>query len=343
MTVSQYQYLVDRGWRRSGKYLYKPDISESCCSQYTIRLKVSVFSPSKGNRKTVAKMKRELGNGFADPEPSYSNCGYELSKIIDHAENSNIDIVTVKSEFDQEVFEIYRKYQASVHNDKLEDISPESFTRFLIDTPLAFEESTEMKLATGYGSYQQKYYLRSKLIAVSFIDILPYCVSGVYFVYDPEYSQLSLGTYSSLREIAYTQRLETFMPEIQWYYLGLYIHSCPKMRYKSSFKPSELLCPKTLNWVGFKEIEPVLEKNVKSILAGEDGVPLTDPIPVSSLSGAEKDIGGSKIYIYDEGIIRIVSYKNLVLSNPAASKLVNQLCQITGNEIFMNITFVIGN
>ena len=51
----------------------------------------------------------------------------------------------------------------------------------------------------GYGSFHQQYWLENKLIAVGVIDILPHCVSSVYFFYDPDYSHLSLGTYASLR------------------------------------------------------------------------------------------------------------------------------------------------
>lgn len=51
----------------------------------------------------------------------------------------------------------------------------------------------------GYGSFHQQYWLGQKLIAVGVIDILPHCVSSVYFFYDPDYGHLSLGTYASLR------------------------------------------------------------------------------------------------------------------------------------------------
>lgn len=38
----------------------------------------------------------------------------------------------------------------------------------------------------GYGSFHQQYWLDDdKLIAVGVIDILPKCVSSVYFFYDP--------------------------------------------------------------------------------------------------------------------------------------------------------------
>lgn len=80
------------------------------------------------------------------------------------------------------------------------------------------------------------------------IDILPHCISSVYFFYDPEYGFLSLGTYSSLRELAYAQQLQRDLPELRYYYMGFYIHSCPKMRYKAKLTASYLLCPEVYTW-----------------------------------------------------------------------------------------------
>lgn len=40
--------------------------------------------------------------------------------------------------------------------------------------------------------------LDNKLIAVGVVDVLPGCVSSVYFFYDPDYSFLSLGTFGAL-------------------------------------------------------------------------------------------------------------------------------------------------
>lgn len=48
---------------------------------------------------------------------------------------------------------------------------------------------------SGYGSFHEQYWLDNELIAVGVIDILPSCVSSVYFFYDPAYSHLSLGTF----------------------------------------------------------------------------------------------------------------------------------------------------
>ena len=43
LETRDYQKLIDRGWRRSGKILYKPNLEESCCPPYTIRLDVKVL------------------------------------------------------------------------------------------------------------------------------------------------------------------------------------------------------------------------------------------------------------------------------------------------------------
>jgi arginyl-tRNA---protein transferase len=79
------------------------------------------------------------------------------------------------------------------------------------------------------------------------VDILPRGLSSVYLFYDPSFSQylVPLGTYSSLREITWTRDVAR-LPN---YYLGYYIHSNTKMRYKANFKPSQLLCPETYQWV----------------------------------------------------------------------------------------------
>ena len=41
-----YEALINRGWRRSGKHLYRPHNSESCCPAISIRLDVLKFSPN---------------------------------------------------------------------------------------------------------------------------------------------------------------------------------------------------------------------------------------------------------------------------------------------------------
>lgn len=61
------------------------------------------------------------------------------------------------------------------------------------------------------------------------------------------------------REIAFTRHLHNTCPNLKYYYMGFYIHSCCKMRYKGNFHPSDLLCPETYNWFPIKDCIPKLE------------------------------------------------------------------------------------
>lgn len=53
----------------------------------------------------------------------------------------------------------------------------------------------------GYGSFHQQYWLDGRIVAVGVIDILPACVSSVYLYYHPDFTSLSLGSYSALRSV----------------------------------------------------------------------------------------------------------------------------------------------
>ncbi|KFW89267.1 Arginyl-tRNA--protein transferase 1, partial [Phalacrocorax carbo] len=135
-----------------------------------------------------------------------------------------------KSSFNQSAT-LFAKYQMAIHKDTPSECGETEFTRFLCDSPLEAENAPTGP-ECGYGSFHQQYWLDGKIIAVGVIDILPYCVSSVYLYYDPDYSFLSLGVYSALREIAFTRQLHEKSPDLCFYYMGFYIHSCPKMRYK---------------------------------------------------------------------------------------------------------------
>ncbi|RRS32034.1 MAG: arginyl-tRNA-protein transferase [Epsilonproteobacteria bacterium (ex Lamellibrachia satsuma)] len=80
-------------------------------------------------------------------------------------------------------------------------------------------------------------YIRDgKLIGVDLIDILDDGISSIYFYYDPDYANLSLGTYSLLYQIQLAKILE-----LPWIYLGYWVEGCKAFAYKSKFQPQELL------------------------------------------------------------------------------------------------------
>ncbi|XP_036801777.1 arginyl-tRNA--protein transferase 1 [Oncorhynchus mykiss] len=112
----------------------------------------------------------------------------------------------------------------------------------------------------GHSSFHQQYWLDGRIVAVGVVDILPTCVSSVYLYYHPDFTSLSLGSYSALKEVTFTGHLQKVSPKLCYYYLSFYIHSCPKMRYKGQYQPSDLLCPETYVFVPIESCIPSLEQ-----------------------------------------------------------------------------------
>jgi arginine-tRNA-protein transferase len=213
-----------------------------------------VGNPRKAKEIRMERKKNKLIQRGVDPEniewkKRHNSDPKTLEDFIRHPDNAvkNLSIRTVKvgspefeETFDLE-YELYRSYQITVHNDSETECTKKQFTRFLCDNP--FSSMNDI-----YGAYHQQYYVDDVLIAVGVVDVLPSCLSSVYFFYSKDYMNLSLGTFGALRELAYVRELNQSHPDIRYYYMGFYIHSCPKMRYKGSFSPSYLLCPEVYTW-----------------------------------------------------------------------------------------------
>eukprot|EP00761_Pharyngomonas_kirbyi_P006913 gb/GECH01006922.1/.p1 GENE.gb/GECH01006922.1/~~gb/GECH01006922.1/.p1 ORF type:complete len:573 (+),score=153.54 gb/GECH01006922.1/:1-1719(+) len=463
LTTEHYQELIDRNWRRSGQFLYKPNLTQCCCPLYTIRLDVHKFQPNKKQKKTLKRLRRYLGfkpdNNVIFPQENRDNNNNNKNKINNSkkknkkSKNSNnksiiekqledflnecagavaqdmnvyeafkfkksvvqpskkpkfgdltsnaafavigavkrqksnihqhrqqhhqsshpspppslpalsqdivdrfhryyasqdregfisrmeptakgniniwltdhgksvlkeqkntepspttpitppmspmedqhtLHIQMVPAQFTQESFELFKKYQINVHKDAPEDVTEDSFTNFLVKTPLKIEEPEEsvefdfdasevldlipelegLKEVSfggflGYGSFHIQYRIDGKLFMVGVVDILPRCLSSVYLYYDTDYSFLAPGIYSALAEILWVKCIARHLPSLRYYYMGYYIHSCPKMRYKAEYSPSDLLCPTTFRWVSFDAVRPLLDR------IGGEGRPLS--------------------------------------------------------------------
>jgi arginine-tRNA-protein transferase len=161
------------------------------------------------------------------PEPSYK-----------------FEVTLESDQFTEEKFKLFENYQQHVHHDPPHKITRHGFTRFLCASPLRnwkarIIDGNEQKL----GSVHQCYRLNGRLIAMSVLDLLPHCVSGVYFIYHSDFEKFGFGKISALRETALA--LEG---GYQYYYMGYYIHTCNKMRYKNDYKPQYLLDLETMQW-----------------------------------------------------------------------------------------------
>ncbi|KAJ7742494.1 arginine-tRNA-protein transferase [Mycena maculata] len=279
LTCQVYQKMIDRGWRRSGTFCYKPDLKASCCPSYTIKLDAVAFKPSKSQRKLINRWNRFILHGKQsgdDNAPKSKSKDSRAFSLIDNIHAAEIafcsnedrlhqfETLLEPSSYTPEKYQLFCKYQREIHKDLKS--TPSGFKHFLVDSPLApvpipYSSSPPPHLPTKYGSYHQLYKCDGKLFALGVIDILPNCVSSVYFMYNPEWEEFSLGKLSALREVSLAAEMQQAgAPDMTSLYMGFYIYSCQKMRYKGDYSPSYLADPETYEWFPLKTCIPLLEK-----------------------------------------------------------------------------------
>ena len=178
---------------------------------------------------------------------------FDLRHAVHESEYANIqrppepahrfEVTLESDDFTKEKYELFRNYQQHVHHEKPSEISQSGFKRFLCDSPLKKRTLEVNGKTQKLGSYHQCYRLDGRLIAMGVLDLLPHCVSGVYFLYHSDFEKWSFGKLSALREA--TLALEG---DYQYYYMGYYIHSCAKMKYKGEYRPQYVLDPESLEW-----------------------------------------------------------------------------------------------
>jgi arginine-tRNA-protein transferase len=124
------------------------------------------------------------------------------------------------------------------------------------------------------------------------LDLLPKCVSAVYFMYHEDVHTHGFGKLGALREIALAKE-----DGYQYWYAGFYIHSCVKMRYKGDYSPQYILDPETYSWVIFDDklrkkldtrkyvtenqleesLDTITSKEIPKIPEDKDNQPMANP------------------------------------------------------------------
>ena len=255
---------------------YKPDLKHSCCAQYTIRLDASKFIASKDQRQAINRFNhyvlgeeyikaRERLRPKTKEEAKKYKQHFNLAERVHEAEKPYLDklldkkeneikpahelVVTLEpDDFTEEKFALYENYQRVVHHDKPEGISRAGFKRFLCESPLQrtsekWVDKDGKERIKKLGSYHQMYRLDGRVVALAVLDLLPKVVSGVYFLYHEDLHKFSPGKLSALREASLSAE-----EGYEYYWMGYFIESCGKMRYKGDYQPMEFLDPETYDW-----------------------------------------------------------------------------------------------
>jgi leucyl-tRNA---protein transferase len=100
---------------------------------------------------------------------------------------------------------------------------------------------------------EMTYWIDGRLAGVGLVDEMPDSISSTYFFFDPDLGEYSLGIYSALCEISLALQLgKSFV------YFGYRVADCRSLKYKSGFRPHELLVGRPSEkeppvWVGSRE------------------------------------------------------------------------------------------
>jgi leucyl-tRNA---protein transferase len=102
------------------------------------------------------------------------------------------------------------------------------------DGPIDQEGYGEFLIETCCDTWEISYFLDRRLVCVAIADAGKHSLSAVYCYFDPGLPQLSLGTYSVLKQAELCRQTDR-----RYLYLGFYVANSPHMSYKGKFHPHE--------------------------------------------------------------------------------------------------------
>jgi leucyl-tRNA---protein transferase len=197
-TAAEYMQRMLDGWRRFGRMLFHPRCP-TCQACQSIRVPTDTFRPDRSQRRAAR-----------------ANDGVVTLEVGRAASPSAAKL---------KLYDRYHAFQAGFKGWPQQAAKDRAYYQLsFIDNPFPCEEWC--------------YYLGSRLVGVGYVDPLPAGLSAIYFFYDPDERQRSLGIWNVLCVLAAAR--ERRLPHT---YLGYYVAGSKSMEYKATFRPNEVRHP----------------------------------------------------------------------------------------------------
>ena len=195
--------LSKQGFRRSQNVLYRPSCAD-CSACLSARIRVADFEPSRTQKK-ILKRGAGLRRNATSPWAT------------------------------EDQFALFRRYLDARHADGgMADMDVFEFAAMIEETPIKSRVIEYTRPAETGAS-------RRPLTAVCLTDVFDDGLSMVYSFYDPDLTDMSLGTFAILDHVEIAR--EAGLPYV---YLGYWVPGSRKMGYKAGFSALEIY--KHGNW-----------------------------------------------------------------------------------------------
>jgi leucyl-tRNA---protein transferase len=122
-----------------------------------------------------------------------------------------------------ELFNRYHEFMSDHRGWQLQEVTLDSYYRDFV-------------AGGGESGKQWLYFDDERLVGVALMDEAPGAISLVYCFYDPDWRDLSPGTFSILTQLGYAQRRG-----LDYAYFGYWVEGCQSLTYKSRYRPHEIL------------------------------------------------------------------------------------------------------
>lgn len=193
---AELDHLLERGWRRFGPDYFRP-ACPSCSECIPTRIPVATFHPTKSQRRARRKVE-------------------------------GLRVMVGPPQVDDERLDLYRRWHADREAQREWTPSVLDAREYALQFAFPHPAGREVTLHDDEAG--------GKLVGVSICDEAARAWSLVYFFFDPDYADRSLGVANVVLGVEIAA-----MRGIPYVYLGYAVAGCPSLKYKRGFGPREEL------------------------------------------------------------------------------------------------------